>query len=181
VTLIADFSTLVSRGQVADEKIQNISPVDGVFSMPMDTSFLTEKALDTAFKSGFEENFVIKTRIRDIAPPISEDAPLRIVVWEMDNDRGLLEPGLYPDIEIEREDVKKALAVPFGLIGDRKAPSLYVKDADSRLAVRNVKTGVYGEGLIEIVNGIEEGDVVIFSGVEDLEPGTKIDVTLEEY
>jgi hypothetical protein len=35
--------------------------------------------------------------------------------------------------------------------------------------------------LIEIVSGIEEGDVVIFSGVKDVEPGTKIDVTLEEY
>jgi RND family efflux transporter MFP subunit len=181
VAMVADFSKLVFRGQIADEKIKNLSPVDSVFSIRMDTSFLTEKALDTAFKSGFDENFVIKTKIRNIAPPINENAPLRVALWEMNNDRGLLEPGRYVDVAIGRDDVKKNLAVPLDLIGDRKAPSLYVKDSDSRLAVRNVKTGVYGGGLIEIVNGIEEGDVVITSGVEDLEPGTKIDVTLEEY
>ena len=181
VAMIADFSKLVFRGQIPDEKIKNLSPIDDVFLMPMDSSFLTEKALDTAFKSGFDENFVVKARIRDVAPPISENAPLRVVSWELDNDLGLLEPGLYTEVVAGRSDTKTTLAVPMGLIGDGKAASLYVKDSDSRLAVRTVETGVYGRGLIEILNGIEEGDVVITSGVEGLEPGTKIDVTVEDY
>ena len=181
VAMIADFSKLVFRGQIPDEKIKNLSPIDDVFLMPMDSSFLTEKALDTAFKSGFEENFVIKARIRNIAPPISENAPLRVVSWELDNDRGLLEPGLYTEVVTGRSDTKTTLAVPLELVADMQAPSLYVKDRDSRLAVRNVETGVYGGGLIEILKGIEEGDVVITSGVEGLEPGAKIDVTVEDY
>jgi RND family efflux transporter MFP subunit len=181
VAMVADFSKLVAREQIADEKIKNIAPVDGVFSVPMDVSYLSEKALDTAFTSGFEEKFVIKARILDIDPPMNEDAPLRIVVWEMDNDRGLLEPGLYTELEVERDEFKRTLAVPLGLIGDRKEPSLYVRDSDSKLALRSVETGVYGEGLIEIVNGIEEGDVVITSGTEDLELGVKIDVAVEDY
>jgi RND family efflux transporter MFP subunit len=181
VAMIADFSKLVSRGQISDEKIKNIAPIDDVFSIHMDTSFLSEKALDTAFKSGFDENFVVKAKIRDIAPPMSENAPLRVVSWELDNDLGLLEPGLYTEVVVGRSDAKKTSAVPLGLIDDMKTPSLYVMDSDSRLALRNVKTGVYGGGLIEILDGIEEGDVVITSGVEGLEPGTKIDVTLEDY
>ncbi|MDR1622965.1 MAG: efflux RND transporter periplasmic adaptor subunit [Synergistaceae bacterium] len=181
VAMIADFSKLVFRGQIPDEKIKNIAPIDDVFLMPMDMSFLSEKALDTAFKSGFNENFVVKAKIRDIAPPMSENAPLRVVSWELDNDLGLLEPGLYTEVVVGRSDAKKTSAVPLGLIGDMKTPSLYVMDSDSRLALRNVKTGVYGGGLIEILDGIEEGDVVITSGVEGLEPGTKIDVTLEDY
>ncbi|MDR1137326.1 MAG: efflux RND transporter periplasmic adaptor subunit, partial [Synergistaceae bacterium] len=181
VAMIADFSKLVSRGQIADGKLRNISPTDSVFSIPMDTSFLTEKALDMAFRSGFDEKFVIKARIRGIDPPMSENAPLRIVAWELDNDRGLLEPGRYIEVAIERDDAKRALAVPAVLIGDMASPSLYVMDSESKLAAKNVKTGVYGGGLIEILSGIEEGDVVITSGVEGLEPGERIDVTLEDY
>lgn len=181
VAMVADFSKLVYRGQIADEKIKNISPIGDVFSIRMDTSYLTEKALDTPFRFGFGEKFVIKTRIRDIAPPIDEDAPLRVVVWELDNDRGLLEPGRYIEVPVSREDLKKNLAVPSGLIDDKENPSLPVRDADSRLAVRKVTTGVYGGGLTEILDGIQEGDVVITSGVEGLEPGTKIDVILEDY
>jgi multidrug efflux pump subunit AcrA (membrane-fusion protein) len=179
--MIADFSKLVARGQIADEKIKNISPVDDVFSIHMDVSFLSEKALDTAFKSGFDKEFVIKAKIRDITPPISENAPLRIVVWEMDNGPGLLEPGRYTGIAIGRDDLKKALAVPLVLIDDMKTPLLYVEDSDSRLAMRNVVTGVYGGGLVEILSGLRDGDVVITSGIEGLELGAKIDVTLEDY
>ncbi|MDR3355235.1 MAG: efflux RND transporter periplasmic adaptor subunit [Synergistaceae bacterium] len=181
IAMIADFSKLFTKGQIEDKEIKNISPLDGVFLMPMNASSLSEKALDTSFRTGFEEKFVIKARIRDISPPISESAPLRIVNWAIDNDRDLLRPGRYMEVTIGREDSKKTLAVPIDLIYDLRAPSLYVKDSDSRLAEVDVKTGVYGGGLIEILDGIEEGDVVITSGVEGLEPGTKIDVTLEDY
>jgi RND family efflux transporter MFP subunit len=181
VAMVADFSKLVTRGQILDEKIKNISPLDDVFSIRMDTSYLSEKALDMAFRSGFGKEFVIKARIREISPPMSENAPLRIAVWELDNDRGLLEPGRYAEITVGKDSLKKTLAVPAGLIGDRENPSLYVMDSDSRLALRNVVTGVYGRGLIEILSGIEEGDAVITSGTEGLEPGTKIDVAIEDY
>ena len=181
VAMVADFSKLVSRGQLADAQIKNIAPVDDVFSIHMDTSYLTQKALDMAFISGFEENFVIKTRIQNIDPPISENAPLRIVTWEMENDKGLLEPGHYIDVTISRNDPKTTLAVPIALIDDMKNPSLYVKNSNSELSVRNVETGVYGGGLVEILDGIEEGDVVITSDIEGLEMGVPIDVALEEY
>jgi hypothetical protein len=119
--------------------------------------------------------------MQSIDPPISENAPVRIVTWEVENDRGLLEPGHYTNITISRNDLKKTLAVPLNLIGNMKAPSLYVKDPDSRLAVRKVETGVYGGGLVEILNGLEEGDVVITSDVDGLDLEIKIDVTLEDY
>jgi RND family efflux transporter MFP subunit len=181
VVMIADLSKLTFRGQIEDEKIKNISPVDDVFSVRMDTSFLVDKALNVAFKAGFGENFVIKTRIQDISPPISEDAPMRIVDWELDNYLSLLVPGRYIEVAVERNDARKTLAVPIDLIDDRKAPSLYVVDSDSKLAVKKVKTGIYGGGLIEITDGVEEGDVVITSGTEGLEPGVTIDVTVGEY
>jgi RND family efflux transporter MFP subunit len=181
VAMIADFSKLVYKGQIADEKIRNISPTDSVFSIPMGMSDVSEKALDLAFKSGFGEKFVIKAKIRDIDPPMSENAPLRIVTWELDNGLGLLEPGRYIDIAIERDDLKKTLAVPAALIDRTGVPSLYVMGPDSTLAVRNVETGVYGGGLVEILSGLEDGDVVITSGLGGIAPGSKIDVTLEEY
>jgi hypothetical protein len=67
------------------------------------------------------------------------------------------------------------------LIDDMKNPTLYVKNSNSELALRKVETGVYDRGLVEILDGIEEGDVVITSDVEGLEVGAPIDVELEEY
>ncbi|GHS98663.1 hypothetical protein AGMMS50276_20860 [Synergistales bacterium] len=181
VALIADFSKLMFIEQLPDEKIKNMSPLGDSFSIHMDTSYLSEKALDVAFRSGFDEEFAIAARILDITPPMSESAPLRIVTWELDNDLGLLEPGHYNSFTVSREDFKKTLAVPMALIGDMKSPSLYVEDSQGRLAVKNIVRGVYGGGFVEIKDGINEGDLVVTSDVNDLELGTKIDVILEEF
>ncbi|MDR3331580.1 MAG: efflux RND transporter periplasmic adaptor subunit [Synergistaceae bacterium] len=180
VVMVGDFDRLVLRGQIPDKKIQNISPLNESYSMWMDVSHLSEKALNIDFRSSFGETFVINAKIRDMTPPPADSAPLRNVTWELDNAIGLLEPGLYANITVSRNDSKRVLAVPAELIGNMERPALYVAGPDSRLAVREVSTGVYGGGLIEIKDGLQEGDVVITSGIDGLEPGTRIDVVVKE-
>ncbi|MDR3264791.1 MAG: efflux RND transporter periplasmic adaptor subunit [Synergistaceae bacterium] len=178
VMLVGNFNKLILRGQILDEKIRNISPTDGVYSIKMDMSFLSEKALDTVIRGGFGKEFVINARIVGITPPVEESAPLRSVTWELDNALGLLEPGLYTGVPVSVNAPKRVLAVPSALIENIVRPELYVADADSRLAVRGVSTGVYGGGFTEITEGLREGDVVITSGVDGLEPGTRLDVLM---
>ncbi|MDR3254276.1 MAG: efflux RND transporter periplasmic adaptor subunit [Synergistaceae bacterium] len=180
VIMVGDFDRLLLKGQIPDKKIKNISPLNESYSMRMDVSDLSEKALDTDFRSSFGETFVIKAKIRDMNPPLADSAPLRNVTWEIDNAMGLLEPGLYSSITVSRNDSKMVLAVPAELIGNMESPELYVAGPDSRLAVREVSTGIYGGGLVEIRDGLREGDVVITSGIDGLEPGTKIDVVVKE-
>jgi membrane fusion protein (multidrug efflux system) len=178
--LLGDFSRMISKVHLPDGMIRNIAPIGEPYVIKLDQSYITEEALDLAFKSGFEDPFDIRARILNVDPPLAQPAPLRIVTWELDNDRGLLEPGLYPDVPISRRDSRKALTAPMALVEDMDDPKVYVSDSDSRLAVREVKIGAYGDGLIEILDGLDEGDIIITSNVEGLEPGIRVSVRLEE-
>jgi HlyD family secretion protein len=60
-------------------------------------------------------------------------------------------------------------AVQFGTDG---ATVLVVKDGT--VAVRPVKTGLKGEGLVEIVEGLSEGDTVVARAAGFLREGDKV-------
>jgi RND family efflux transporter MFP subunit len=179
--MIGDFGQMVFRGLIPDEKIRNIAPLDEVFKLIIDTSDLTEKALDTEFRNGFDANSSMDVKIRRITPDMRELAPVRNVTWEVNNKLAILEPGLYSDMIIRKITSKKVICVPLALITNNGNPELYVADEDSKLSVRKIKTGIYDSDFVEVTEGLSEGDVVITSGVDGLELGARIDVKMEEY
>ncbi|MDR1472870.1 MAG: efflux RND transporter periplasmic adaptor subunit [Synergistaceae bacterium] len=180
ILMIGDFNQLVFTLMMQDHLIKNIAPIDDSYSMLLNTDYLIAKGLNITFKSGFEESFTINTKIQSIAPPLSEQAPLRVVTMELDNNLALLEPGLYTDILIQKKKLIKILAMPAILSADDKDHEVYVLDADSKLALRKIKTGLYNSEFIEVTEGLSDGDVVITSGIEGIELGSRLDVVMEE-
>jgi hypothetical protein len=53
-------------------------------------------------------------------------------------------------------------------------------EADGRLGFRDVKTGVTDGHYIEIISGLQAGDIVITSDTAGVTAGTEIELTLEE-
>jgi RND family efflux transporter MFP subunit len=180
VVMIADFAKMYSSVLVDDKKIRNLAPFDGKFSLSIDLSNITEKAFDSAAKSSFNEDTAFDVHISEIAPPLSESVPVRSLTFEIDNRLGVMEIGMYTGVVIRKNSPKRALAVPLSAIPDRDNPSVCVSDAESRLAVREIKTGVYDSDYVEVLDGLEEGDVVIVSGIGGLEAGMKVNVDFAE-
>jgi RND family efflux transporter MFP subunit len=177
VLMIGAFDQLVFTVMMQDYLIKNMTPIDDSYSMLLNTDYLTAKGLDISFKSGFEENFTINTKIRSVSPPLSESAPLRNVTMELDNNLALLEPGLYTDVLLQKKKTVRILAMPVIFPTDTKEHEIYVMDSDSRLALRKIKTGLYNSEFVEVKEGLSEGDMVITSGVEGIEIGSRIDVS----
>lgn len=72
------------------------------------------------------------------------------------------------------------LAVPMSALSDQNGDVVYVWNADGLLERREVKTGVDDTEYIEILSGLQPGDIVITSGAEGLEDGMKADVEVKE-
>ena len=178
VLMIADFSRMYFTALLDDERIKNIAPIEGKFSFRPNFDNAMIKAFDTAARSSYSEDTVFDVEISSVWPPLGENAPTRSMACELDNSLGVFEFGMYTDVIIRKETPKRALAVPKTAVYNMDGPKVYVSDANSRLAARGIITGVYDSEHVEVMEGLEEGDVVITSGIEGLDIGVRIVVNM---
>lgn len=142
-----------------------------------DESF--SKAYGSKYSAGNKSNQTFKAKLIDISPPMNQSAEIRKLTWEIDNKVGLLEPGFYEDAEIRSTLAKKCLTIPRNAIFDNKNNLVYVVE-DGILKLREIILGVSDKNFIEVISGLNEGDIVITSSAEGLSEGLKVEVTLDK-
>jgi RND family efflux transporter MFP subunit len=88
----------------------------------------------------------------------------------------VLRPGTFGNIHIEVNSREGALAIPQNAILENR----YVFVASGNKALRReVTIGLQSTTLVEVLNGIQEGELVIVEGNFGLEDGTEIQITEE--
>jgi multidrug efflux pump subunit AcrA (membrane-fusion protein) len=115
-----------------------------------------------------------------ITPDLAEPATVRQVIWQVDNRVGLLEPGTYRKVRLHANTTRKCLAVPVAAFTDESHERVAVVESDGSLGFRDVKTGITNGTYIEIISGLQAGDIVITSDTEGVTAGTEVELTLEE-
>jgi cobalt-zinc-cadmium efflux system membrane fusion protein len=72
---------------------------------------------------------------------------------------------MYVDASAEAVDGKQALVVPEESVQDDEGrPIVFVKTGERTFSRREVKTGARFAGVVEILEGVAEGETVVTSG-----------------
>ena len=178
LALVGDFRTLYFSTPVDDKisghLVQGLQ-VELVFS---NRDF--QKAYGTNYEKGnmgSEQRFLAS--VVEITPPVSEPASLRNVMWQADNQSGLLEPQTYGNVTLHIRTELKGLSVPLEAMIDSNHTRVYVARDDKTIEERKVKTGVNDGRFIEVQEGLKEGDVVVTSGMEGLKDGMRATVNVQ--
>lgn len=142
-----------------------------------------QKAYDTSYgvgNRGEKQDFT--ATVVSVEPPLFEPAEMRRVVWSVDNSSGILDMKTYKNVELRSFQEHRALTVPLTAVENplSEHPLVYVWNERQEIEMREVSVGVQDQTYIEILAGVSEGDVVITSGKDGLEAGTKAAVQLEE-
>ncbi|QIB36401.1 efflux RND transporter periplasmic adaptor subunit [Ancylobacter pratisalsi] len=89
-----------------------------------------------------------------------------------DNPRGQLVPGQFARVKMGRARTRPALVINERAIGtDQDKKFVFVVDADSKAAYREVKLGSQVEGLRVVTSGLKEGERVVVNGLQRVRPG----------
>lgn len=97
-----------------------------------------------------------------IYPQVSKETRTTRVRIEIPNPDSLLLPDMYADVEIATGDAKPVVAVPDSAVIDTGTRQVALLDrGEGRFEPREVKIGRRGAGLIEITDGLAEGDKVV--------------------
>jgi membrane fusion protein (multidrug efflux system) len=83
-------------------------------------------------------------------------------------------PGAFANVELTVNDLSNALMVPAeALIPDYETSYVFVVK-DGKAEQRRVSTGIRTDSRVQIVAGLEPGDVVVTSGLPQLKPGIPV-------
>ena len=90
------------------------------------------------------------------------------------NPEGRLLPGAFADVDLVIEEIPDALTVPsIAVIPELGGKKVYI-EIDGKTEPRSVETGIRTRERVQIVSGLEIGDRVITSSIQQLRPGLEI-------
>ena len=97
-----------------------------------------------------------------------------------DNEHNELFPNQFVNARLLLQEKTKVVLVPSAAVQRNSTSTyMYVVKPDSTVTLRQVKVGTSDDINTEITSGVQEGDVVVLSGVDKLQEGSKVAVTLE--
>jgi multidrug efflux system membrane fusion protein len=97
-----------------------------------------------------------------------------------DNSHNELFPNQFVNARLLQQEKRGVILVPSAAVQRNSSKTyVYVVKPDSSVTVKNVVTGTSDDINTEITSGVEEGDVVVLSGVDKLQEGSKVTVNLQ--
>jgi membrane fusion protein (multidrug efflux system) len=166
-------SYLSSQTRIAS--LHDLDPAKLDFTVPEKYSALMRVGDEISFAvEGFERTF--PGTVYAIEPSVDATTRSLRMRATCPNRDGVLVPGMFANVELIVRSVPDALAVPsIAIIPELGGKKVFVYE-DGRARPRAVETGIRTENEVEITSGLDEGDLVITSGVLQLQPGLEVEL-----
>ena len=169
----------VSRGSLINSsttiaRLQDLDPIKLDFSVP--EKYAGELgAGDTVTFTVSGNNRTFEGRVYAVEPRIDPATRTVQVRARAANSEYMLFPGAFAKVRVVLSREDDALMVPsIALIPGAEGTTVYVA-VDGRAEPRAVEVGQRTEDRVQILTGLQAGDRVIVSGIQQMRPGLKIE------
>jgi membrane fusion protein, copper/silver efflux system len=110
--------------------------------------------------SGLEQ----EGRIEFINPEVNTDSRINLIRVTVPNNHNQLKPGMPAYVTV-KNPVRNMLILPAdAVIRDSNGATVWIKTGKNLFKNKMVITGAEADNLIEITNGLQEGDIIVTSG-----------------
>jgi membrane fusion protein (multidrug efflux system) len=166
-------SYLSSQTRIAS--LNELDPIKLDFTVPEKYSALMKVGDGISFEvEGFNRTF--PGTIYAVEPSIDASTRSLRVRARCPNSDGALIPGAFANVDLVLRSIPDALTVPsIAVIPELGGKKVFVYE-DGTAQPRSVETGIRSETAVQITSGLDEGDLVITSGILQMQPGLEIEV-----
>ncbi len=124
---------------------------------------MTAPGNSATVSASFLSGETLRGRVDFVYPTMTEETRTVKVRLVIPNPKGLLKPGMFVRVSLAGKG-KDALAIPrSALIQTGERQIVFVEQSPGIYAPREVKTGVGGKDLLEVLAGLSEGETVVTS------------------
>jgi RND family efflux transporter MFP subunit len=126
--------------------------------------------------AGFDTEFVIGEKNgRRIAVGAVVDRVTRTVpvIFEFENPEGRLKPGMFAKVDLLTGETLRGVAVPdSAIVDDNGRPVVFAMQDGENFYKRVVRPGARSGGLVQILEGLKEGERVVSQGAYEIKLST---------
>jgi membrane fusion protein, heavy metal efflux system len=126
--------------------------------------------------AGFDREFVIDDRngkriaVGAVIDRVTRTVP---VIFEFDNPEGRLKPGMFAKVDLLTGETLRGVAVPeSAVVDDNGRPVVFVMADGENFWKRVIRPGVRSGGMVQVLEGVKEGDRVVSQGAYEIKLST---------
>lgn len=120
----------------------------------------------------------LKSKVAKIFP--SAEPQTHTTIVEIPIPGAMLKPGTSVDVSFLTGSKEKTLVVPTGAVEEAKSGAYVYVVKDGKAVKRSVKTGIKGDNLVEIIEGVTAGEEIITSNLSKVTDGKEVYVFRRE-
>lgn len=113
-------------------------------------------------------------KVYAIDPQIDEKGRSVLLRARVPNEDGPLRPGMFARVTLVLDERPNALVVPEEALIPQGTDQMVYKVVDGKVEAQPVTIGQRREGFVEVVEGLNEGDMVITGGQIKVRPGQPV-------
>jgi membrane fusion protein (multidrug efflux system) len=115
-------------------------------------------------------------KVYAIDPQVDANGRSVLLRARVANEKGVLRPGMFARIALELEKRAEALMIPEEALIAQGSKQMVYKVVDGKVEAAPVKIGLRSKGLVEVVEGLRQGDTVITAGQIKVRPGMAVTI-----
>lgn len=118
-----------------------------------------------------------RAKVTTIFPQLEPVTRTTTVEMVLDNPGEIIKTEMYAVVDLLLEKKEKALTIPRGAVleGLDQQPIVYVTDSVSAMS-RPVKLGIAERDRVEVLEGVKEGELVVWKGQRNLSEGAQVNL-----
>lgn len=166
----------VQRGSELALMVQT-DPIRLRFSVPESRAAVLRKDMRAEFAVLAHPNRMFEAAIYEVGA-LSDPLSRQVTCWaRLDNPDGLLRPGYFARVRLSIDSNNEALVLPLASVLPTEHGTVCYVVQDGIAVRRRVTTGVQVTGdAIEILSGIEPGELVVTEGAMSLQENVQVNV-----
>lgn len=154
--------------------LQTIDPQRAVIEVPERHAVNLRRGQDIEFTIAAAPDKVFSAEVEFVDPVVQTDSRTILVKARAPNATRVLRPGMFIEAKLATSSRDEAVVVPEDAIQPLRTANVVWAVVDGKANRREVLLGARSRGMVEVLNGVSAGELVVVGGLERMHEGAAI-------